>query len=130
MRSVKVSTMLFSDEEPIIAHKMALMEKALSDLLEGQKTLFSLVGEKLEAPAAATSGKIPPTIAPTQSGPPEAGHLTGQPISYAHTAARAAMGNTVIHRNQNGQARAKRINSVVDSDAIEDIDDWETTAEE
>ena len=35
MRSVKVSTMLFSEEEPIFAHKMALMEKSVSDLLEG-----------------------------------------------------------------------------------------------
>ena len=45
MRTVKVSTMLFSEEEPIIAHKMALMEKSISDLVESQKTLFSLIGE-------------------------------------------------------------------------------------
>ena len=48
-----MSTMLFSEEEPIIAHKMALMEKTISDLLEGQNTLFSLVSEKLQpAPAS------------------------------------------------------------------------------
>ena len=43
MSSVKLCTMLFSDEEPVLAHKMALVEKTLSELIEGQKTLFTMM---------------------------------------------------------------------------------------
>ena len=135
MRSVKVSTMLFSEEEPIIAHKMALMEKAISELLAGQKTLFTLVGEKLqESPKSSmsvgSSGTSVPTTASSltpATGPP------GPPVSYAATAARVLSGvSTVIQRNKTGQARAKRINSIVDTEnELDDVDEegWEVTAE-
>ena len=39
MRTVKVSTMLFSDEEPTVAHKLAVMDKTISEILSSQKTL-------------------------------------------------------------------------------------------
>ena len=45
MRSVKVSTVLFSEEEPIIAHKMTLMEKSISDLAASQKIMLALFNE-------------------------------------------------------------------------------------
>ena len=54
--------MLFSDEEPIVAHKLPLMEKAISELLSGHKTLFSLVGEKLESASSSTSSTATSTI--------------------------------------------------------------------
>ena len=72
MRSVKVSTMLFSEEEPIIAHKMALMEKSISELLAGQKTLFTLVGEILkESPKVPVSGSSSSTPVPVLAPTPE-----------------------------------------------------------
>ena len=59
-------------------------------------------------------------------------HGQGQPVSFAETAARAAFGNNARQRNQYGPPRAKRMNSVVDSDAFEQSDEegWELSAEE
>ena len=132
MRSVKVSTMLFSEEEPIIAHKMAMMEKCLSDLLEGQQTLFKLVGEKLEP------GKAPATLgqhahqAPAVPLAAMATPTLASAPSYAASAARAVQGSSGIQRNQFGQPRSKRINSVVEDNAFEETDEesWEISAEE
>ena len=99
MRSVKVSTLLFSDEEPIIGHKLAIMEKTIRDLLSGQKTLFSLLEEKLNPPKSETGHTAPPapqagvsTTFPVSTTP-----ATGQALTFAETAARS-----VIRRNQNG----------------------------
>ena len=95
MRSVKVSTMLFSDEEPILAHKIALMEKSISQLLESQKNLFALVGEKLEP--AKTSAQS--SVQTSAAGPTpviissERSTSSSQANSYASTAARALIGS-------------------------------------
>jgi hypothetical protein len=135
MRSVKVSTMLFSEEEPIIAHKMALMEKTVSDLLEGQKTLFSLIAEKFtpEASVAATAACTPTPTAPSSASPATSFvQPKGASNSYAQTTARSATSNTVIQRNQYGQSRPKRINSILEDEAFEESgdDNWEISAEE
>ena len=135
MRSVKVSTMLFSEEEPIIAHKMALMEKTVSDLLEGQKTLFSLIAEKLtpEASVAATAAcTATPTAPSSASAATSFVQPKGASNSYAQTTARSAPSNTVIQRNQYGQSRPKRINSILEDEAFEESgdDNWEISAEE
>jgi hypothetical protein len=92
MRSVKVSTMLFSDEEPIVAHKLALMEKAISELLSGQKTLFSLVGEKLDQ-AKASSDTVATSASHTPVLPtiPAAPSSSNQALNYAETAARSLL---------------------------------------
>ena len=47
MRTVKVSTMLFSEDEPVVAAKLAMMDKTITVLVEGQKTLYTLLAEKL-----------------------------------------------------------------------------------
>ena len=135
MRSVKVSTMLFSEEEPIIGHKMALMEKSVSDLLEGQKTLFSLIAEKFtpEASVAASTATAASTPATAASSVPAFRTSFVQPKgasnSYAQTTARSA---PLIQRNQYGQPRPKRINSILEDEAFEEIEDdnWELSAEE
>ena len=131
MRSVKVSTMLFSDEEPIIAHKMAIMEKSISELLESQKTLFALLSEKLQEPSKANpEAALKPGVTPTPVIPSVP---SDHPLSFAETAARAVSGNIGIRRNPSGQAKAKRINSVVEDDtATDETDDdvWEVSAEE
>jgi hypothetical protein len=129
MRTVKVSTMLFSDEEPIVAHKLALMEKTISDLLAGQKTLFTLVGEKLDSAKSSSTPSSSPPVVP--SGPVTAS--SGQTLSFAETAARSLLGNSGISRNQFGQPKSKRINSLVsDVETFEQSDDdvWELSAEE
>ena len=129
MRTVKVSTMLFSDEEPIVAHKLALMEKAISELLSGQKTLFTLVGEKLDPVKASPSAAACPSLPP--SGPP-ASATPGQTLSFAETAARSLLGNSQNRRNISGPPRSKRINSLVADEILEEGDDevWELSAEE
>ena len=119
-----MSTMLFSEEEPIIAHKLALMEKTISELLSGQKTLFSLVEERMvPAPTRAA------TPAATGSGP----SLSGQALNFAGAVSRSTPGK-VASRNYLGQPRAKRINSlVIDDDAtiVDSNDDaWEVSAEQ
>jgi hypothetical protein len=123
-----VSTMLFSEDEPIIGHKLALMERAISELLSGQKTLFTLVGEKLDATKSSPSPD--PVPVPSDSAP-----APTQVLSFAQTAARAVhgnSGNSVIQRNKSGQARAKRSNSLATDEVFEESDDegWEATAEE
>ena len=132
MRSVKVSTMLFSEEEPIVAHKLALMEKAIGELLSGQKTLFSLVGEKLEqpnAPSAASQTTVTPTGG---SSPSAAAAKPASTMTFAESAARTLLGAPGIKRNTIGQARSKRINSLVVDDAFEQPEDegWELSAED
>ena len=55
LRSVKVATLLFNEEEPIIAAKMAIMESTVTGLLDGQKTLFKLLEERLPERVASSS---------------------------------------------------------------------------
>ena len=114
MRTVKVSTMLFSEEEPVLAHKMALMENTLSKLLEGQKTLFAMVEKKGEVPSNPISSQHPNPPAPL----------------YANVAASTSRPQ-VIQRNHLGQPRSKRINSIIEDEAFEETDEdsWEVSAE-
>ena len=119
------------NEEPIIGHKLALMEKAITELLSGQKTLFTLVGEKLDSvkasptPSATASPSLPPSGPQVIASP-------GQALSFAETAARSVLGNTQNRRNTSGQPRSKRLNSLVADEILEESDDdvWELSAEE
>ena len=83
--------------------------------------------ESSQVPLASSppnSGSKTPVITPAVTIPTHG----RPPGSYANTEARA-----VIQRNQSGQARSKRINSIVEDDkAFEDTDDevWEHSAEE
>ena len=85
MRTVKVSTMLFSDEEPIIGHKLALMENTISELLADQKTLFALLEKKLQPANLQTGPTVPAassapsaSVSSTPTGPAPA---TGQALT-------------------------------------------------
>ena len=57
MRTVKASTILFSEDEPVVAVQMRDMKKEITDLKNSQDTLFKLLDERLpdkSAPTAAT----------------------------------------------------------------------------
>ena len=56
----------------------------------------------------------------------------GQALSFAETAARSVLGNTQNRRNNSGQPRPKRLNSLVADEILEESDDdvWELSAEE
>ena len=143
MRTVKVSTMLFSDEEPVIAHKLALMEKSISELLSGQKTLSSLIGEKLDSTPRPSSTAMPPAT-PSEQGSVQPSKMPSvipqgnvplkvQGMNFAGAATRSLLGRAATGRNHLGQPRSKRINSlIVDDDVTVDSDDdnWEVSAEQ
>ena len=136
MRTVKVSTMLFSEEEPIIAHKMALMEKSITELLKGQKALFDIIGKSHDNSKEASNGRVP---VQNQNGAASVHQINQQEKSFASIVNQTLNANrgvysskSVIKRNEIGQSRAKRINSVVEDTAFEETDDdaWEISAEE
>ena len=105
--------------------------KTISELLEGQKTLFSLLSGKLE-PAKAVRAGVPIVDGGGQTTETSSAPVL-DPVSYATTAARALLGNTSIKRNLFGQPKPKRINSVVEEDHVFDQTDeegWETSADE
>ena len=47
LRKVKASTILFSEDEPVVAVQMRNMKKEISDMKEAQDTLFKLLEERL-----------------------------------------------------------------------------------
>ena len=47
MRKVKASTILFSEDEPVVAVQMRDMKKEICDLKEAQQTLFKIIDERL-----------------------------------------------------------------------------------
>ena len=47
MRTVKASTILFTEDEPVVAVQMRDMKKEIRDLKEAQDTLFKLLEERL-----------------------------------------------------------------------------------
>lgn len=47
LRKVKASTILFSEDEPVVAVQMRDMKKEISDMKEAQATLFKLLDERL-----------------------------------------------------------------------------------
>ena len=138
MRTVKVSTMLFSDEEPIVAQKLAVMDKTISEILSSQKTLFTLIGEKLDNTSSGSerqtpgvgsgSASAPVTSCPVlaTSGPTAATSGQGLSMSFAQIAAKPPQRGLSI------QPRSKRLNSLVAEEALELSDDdvWEISAEE
>ena len=113
-----------------MAHKIALMENSIHDLASGQKALLSLVEDNLSqlfSKSSSTSGHAPSVIVPAPGGDTHA-----VPTTFAEMASKAisAAGSTASRGV--GQPRAKRINSVVADEILEQSDDevWEVTAEE
>ena len=120
MRSAKVSTILFSEDEPIIAAKMAIMEKTIMDLLEGQKTMFKIIAERLPEKSLSVAGEIPPQNPGT---------------SFAEIVAETRNSQESLKRpeRRSEQPPKKRLNSVVEEDEDSsgtDSDSWEKSRED
>ena len=124
--------MLFSEEEPIIAHKMALMEKSISELLKGQKALFELVGEKHASKAKEDVAVAPPKVPNITANQNNKDDTSFASIVNQSLNRGVYSGKSMIQRNQLGQSRPKRINSVLEDDAFEETDEdiWEISADE
>ena len=90
-----------------------LIDEKLQDSLKSPLTVISQIN----------SGCKTPVITPA-SRPAPVGPLT----SYASTVGQG--GDTVIQRNRSGEARAKRIYSIVENNEIKDTDEegWELAA--
>ena len=108
MRKVKASTILFSEDEPVVAVQMRDMKKEISDLKEAHQTILKLLDERL------------PEKSPVQLQP--AGNST---FANAVTKSKGNISLSVpkpFSRDPHLQPQRKRANSELE-DAYETIDD-------